>query len=69
MAVSPPLFHSSQDKVLAQWMIEGHQRVSDKCGSGVVRVVQKAQFTPCVCSLCVVYSLLSASISPPGSPH
>ena len=52
MAASPSLSHSSQRKALWQEGIEMNQRVSDECGSGVVRVVQEAQSIPGVCSLC-----------------
>ena len=52
MAASPSLSHSSQDKAEWQRLIEDNQRVSDECGSGVVRVVQEAQSIPGVCSLC-----------------
>ena len=46
------LSHSSQSKADAQMMIEAHQRVSDECSSGVVRVVHEAHSIPGVCSLC-----------------
>ena len=59
MAASPSLSHSSQEKALWQGIIENRQRVSDECGSGVVRVVQEAQSIPGVCSLCAGYSQLS----------
>ena len=59
MAASPSLSHSSQDKARWQWGIEASQRVSDECGSGVVRVVQEAQSIPGVCSLCAGYSQVS----------
>ena len=59
MAASPSLSHSSQDKARWQELIEDNQRVSDECGSGVVRVVQEAQSIPGVCSLCAVDSQLA----------
>ena len=37
MAVSPSLSHFSQGKALNQMLIEGNQKVSDECSSGVVR--------------------------------
>ena len=46
------LSHSSQDKAVVQGWIEAHQRVSDECSSGVVRVVHEAHSIPGVCSLC-----------------
>ena len=46
------LSHSSQDKAVAQRMIEARQQVSDECSSGVVRVVHEAHSIPGVCSLC-----------------
>ena len=46
------LSHSSQDKAWWQEEIEGYQRVSDECSSGVVRVVCEAHSIPGVCSLC-----------------
>ena len=67
MAASPSLSHSSQDKAWRQEAIEDYQRVSDECGSGVVRVVQEAQSIPGVCSLCAGDSQLSES--PAGSLH
>ena len=67
MAASPSLSHSSQGKAEWQRVIEINQRVSDECGSGVVRVVQEAQSIPGVCSLCAGYSQLSES--PAGSLH
>ena len=42
MAASPSLSHSSQVNAWRQEDIESRQRVSDECGSGVVRVVQEA---------------------------
>ena len=59
MAASPSLSHSSQGKAWRQRNIESFQKVSDECGSGVVRVVQEAQSIPGVCSLCAEYSLVS----------
>ena len=67
MAASPSLSHSSQEKAGRQGGIEASQRVSDECGSGVVRVVQEAQSIPGVCSLCAGDSQLSES--PAGSLH
>ena len=67
MAASPSLSHSSQDKARWQGRIETSQRVSDECGSGVVRVVQEAQSIPGVCSLCAGDSQLSEA--PAGSLH
>ena len=67
MAASPSLSHSSQDKAMWQGAIEINQRVSDECGSGVVRVVQEAQSIPGVCSLCADDS--QPSESPAGSLH
>ena len=67
MAASPSLSHSSQDKTGKQWRIQQCQRVSDECGSGVVRVVQEAQSIPGVCSLCAVDREVSEAA--PGSPH
>ena len=55
MVASPSLSHSSQDKAEKQRWIQLEQKVSDECGSGVVRVVQEAQSIPGVCSLCAVY--------------
>ena len=55
MAASPSLSHSSQVKARRQGEIRVWQEVSDKCGSGVVRVVQEAQSIPGVCSLCAAY--------------
>ena len=46
------LIISSQDRSAYQDVIENHERVSDECSSGVVRVVQEAQSIPGVCSLC-----------------
>ena len=59
MAASPSLSHSSQNKAWLQGAIESNQKVSDECGSGVVRVVQEAQSIPGVCSLCAGYSQLA----------
>ena len=67
MAASPSLSHSSQYKAELQEIIEDNQRVSDECGSGVVRVVQEAQSIPGVCSLCAGYS--QSSEVPAGSLH
>ena len=67
MAASPSLSHSSQDKAVKQRVIQDDHRVSDECGSGVVRVVQEAQSIPGVCSLCAVYR--EASEGAPGSLH
>ena len=61
MAASPSLSHSSQDKAWRQRLIETNQKVSDECGSGVVRVVQEAQSIPGVCSLCAGDSQVSES--------
>ena len=55
MAASPSLSHSSQGKAERQGLIQYYQKVSDECGSGVVRVVQEAQSIPGVCSLCAAY--------------
>ena len=67
MAASPSLSHSSQDKALKQWEIEWWQKVSDECGSGVVRVVQEAQSIPGVCSLCAADRGVAEGA--PGSLH
>ena len=67
MAASPSLSHSSQGKAWWQGRIEINQKVSDECGSGVVRVVQEAQSIPGVCSLCAVDS--QGSEVPAGSLH
>ena len=68
MAASPSLSHSSQEKAGRQELIEFNQRVSDECGSGVMRVVQEAQSIPCVpCSLCADDS--QPSETPAGSLH
>ena len=67
MAASPSLSHSSQDKAKWQGFIESYQRVSDECGSGVVRVVQEAQSIPGVCSLCAGDSQVAEC--PAGSLH
>ena len=67
MAASPSLSHSSQEKALQQRVIENRQKVSDECGSGVVRVVQEAQSIPGVCSLCAGDS--QPSEVPAGSLH
>ena len=67
MAASPSLSHSSQDKAEWQGLIESTQRVSDECGSGVVRVVQETQSIPGVCSLCAGDSQVAEV--PAGSLH
>ena len=67
MAASPSLSHSSQVKAELQRLIEDNQKVSDECGSGVVRVVQEAQSIPGVCSLCADDSQLAEV--PAGSLH
>ena len=67
MAASPSLSHSSQNKRGRQGWIRDCQRVSDECGSGVVRVVQEAQSIPGVCSLCAGYMVVSEGA--PGSLH
>ena len=67
MAASPSLSHSSQKKAEWQRFIGINQRVSDECGSGVVRVVQEAQSIPGVCSLCAGDSQVAEY--PAGSLH
>ena len=49
MAASPSLSHSSQEKAEWQEAIESRQKVSDECGSGVVR----GHCPYLVCVLCV----------------
>ena len=56
MAVSPSLSHFSQDKEWRQGAIEGYQKVSDECSSGVVRWCMRPRPLPGVCYLCAGHS-------------
>ena len=56
MAVSPSLSHFSQEKEFNRRLIEGCQKVSDECSSGVVRWCMRPRPLPCVCYLCAVDS-------------
>ena len=50
---------SSQEKAKCQREIKYHEKVSDECSSGMMRVVHVAHSIPGVCSLCAVDSYLS----------
>ena len=57
MAVS--LSHFSQEKEDWQRRIEGYQKVSDECSSGVVRWCMRPRPLPGVCYLCADVSFRS----------